>query len=109
MWLTGFDGETFKNIGLFHQFADKILEKDEGRKEFYVYENTITSLYETCKPEILHDNSRSLVFVFQYLRGIIDTIIQRQDIYAAKTNSSGAGEVSCSMPSNRSDNWASGL
>jgi len=78
------NGETFKNIGLFHQFADKILEKDEGRKEFYVYENTITGLYEACKPEILHDHSRPLVFVFQYLRGIIDSIIQRQDIDAAR-------------------------
>jgi len=77
-------GETFKNIGLFQQFADKILEKDEGRKEFYVYENTITALYEACKPEILQDHSRPLVFVFQYLRGIIDSIIQRQDIDSAR-------------------------
>jgi len=59
-------GETFKNIELFKGFADRILEKDEWKKEFFVYENTVTSLYEACKPEILNDNSRPMVFVFQY-------------------------------------------
>ena len=49
-----------------------------------MYENTITSLYEACKPEILGDVSRPLVFVFQYLRGIIDAIIQQQDIEEAR-------------------------
>ncbi len=76
--------DTFKNIGAFKSFADKILEKDEWKKEFIVYENTITSLYEACKPEILDDSSRPLVFVFQYLRGVIDSIIGKQDIEAVK-------------------------
>lgn len=65
-------------------YVDKILEKDEWKKEFIVYENTITSLYEACKPEILNDYSRPLIFVIQYLRGIMDTIIQRVDIESAK-------------------------
>ena len=78
-------GTAFKGIALFQKFADKILEKDIFRKEFSVYENTITSLYEACKPEILGDKSRPLVFVFQYLREVIDTIIQRQDIDSVRT------------------------
>ena len=76
--------EIFKNINLFTQFADKILEKDEWRKEFYVYENTITSLYEACKPEIIGDFSRPLIPIIQYLRGIIDAVISQQDIEKAK-------------------------
>lgn len=77
-------GETFRKIESFNQFADKILEKDEWKKEFAVYENTITALYEACKPEILGDRTRPLVPVFQYLRGVIDSIVQRQDVDAAR-------------------------
>ena len=76
--------DTFKNIKSFKQFADKILEKDEWKKEFIVYENTITSLYEACKPEILGTEARPLVFVFQYLRGVIDSIIDKENIEAVK-------------------------
>ena len=76
--------EVFKNIESFNRFADRILEKDEWKKQFAVYENTITALYEACKPEILGDNARPLVPVFQYLRGVIDSIIQQQDIDSAR-------------------------
>lgn len=71
--------EIFKNIKTFYNFADKILEKDDNKKHFYVYENTISSLYEACKPEVLIDSPRPLVSAFQYLRGVIDGIIQRLD------------------------------
>jgi type I restriction enzyme R subunit len=73
----------FKNLSQFNAYADILLSKDEWRKEFVVYENTITALYEACKPEIFSQNSRPLVFVFQYLRGVVDAIIQQQDIDAA--------------------------
>ena len=75
--------DTFKNLNIFYKFADIILSKDEWKREFYVYENTISSLYESCKPEIL-SNKRPLVFVFQYLRGVINSIILQQDIDSAK-------------------------
>ncbi|WP_066377992.1 type I restriction endonuclease subunit R [Anabaena sp. CA = ATCC 33047] len=71
--------DTFKNLEQFNQFADTLLQKDEWRKAFVVYDNTITSLYEACKPEILNQ-PRPLVSVFQYLRGVIDSIIERKDI-----------------------------
>lgn len=77
-------GKALSKLEILNTYVDKILEKDEWKKEFIVYENTITSLYEACKPEILNDYSRPLVFVFQYLRGIMDTIIQRQDVETAK-------------------------
>jgi type I restriction enzyme R subunit len=74
------DGEVFKNIGLFKQYADKLLEKDDNWKEFRVYENTITSLYEACKPEILAEERRQMVPVFQYLRGVLDACLGEVDV-----------------------------
>lgn len=75
---------TFDKVHLFATFANRILEKDEYWKEFKVYENTISSLYEACKPEILEGNFRPLVPVFQYLRGIIEGIIGQADIESIK-------------------------
>jgi len=72
--------EVFKNLSQFKAFADILLTKDEWRKEFVVYDNTITALYEACKPEILSQSPNMLIFVFQYLRGVVDAIIQQQDI-----------------------------
>jgi len=81
--------EIFKNIESFNRFADMILEKDEWKKQFAVYENTITGLYEACKPEILGNSARPLVPVFQYLRGVIDSIIMQQDIDSARRKIAG--------------------
>lgn len=78
------ENKVFKNVEIFKAFADRLLEKDEYRQEFIVYENTITALYEACKPEILTRKKRPLVFVFQYLRGVLDAILQQQDIESAK-------------------------
>lgn len=73
--------DIFKNLEQFKRFADKLLEKDEWRKAFVVYNNTITSLYGACKPEILKQPLLcKQVAVFQYLREVIDSIIERQDI-----------------------------
>lgn len=72
--------EIFKNIELFDYYADILLSKDELRKSFYVYDNTVSSLYEACKPEILQQKRRPLIAVIQYLRGIIDSKIDEADI-----------------------------
>lgn len=77
--------DVFKNIGRFNAFADTLLANDEWRKAFNVYENTISSLYEACKPEIFGRNERSRVrevAIFQYLRGVIDSLIGQADIDA---------------------------
>jgi type I restriction enzyme R subunit len=72
----------FANIGLFNDYADTLLGNEEWRKSFNVYENTISSLYGACKPEIMGRETVRLVAVFQYLRGVIESIIERQDIEA---------------------------
>lgn len=76
--------ETFKQVNIFATFANKILEKDDYWKEFKVYENTISSLYEACKPEILKNNFDPSIAAFQYLRGVVDSIIGQADIDAVK-------------------------
>jgi len=75
--------ETFDKLSCFKQYADVLLETDERRKTFVVYDNTITALYEACKPEILTEEYRPLVFVFQYLRGVLDSIVEQTDIESA--------------------------
>ena len=75
--------DVFKQVGLFKSWADTLLTKDEWRQSFKVYENTITALYEACKPEILGQAIVRKVALFQYLRGVLDSIIQQQDIAAA--------------------------
>ncbi len=74
--------DVFKNVGQFNEYADRLLSQDEWRKGFAVYENTISSLYEACKPEILGDPLVRTVAAFQYLRGVVDAIIEQKDIDA---------------------------
>ena len=73
------EDDIFKNLSQFYDYADILLTRDEWRKEFIVYENTISAIYEACKPEILSD-PRILVAVFQYLRGVVDSRISDVDI-----------------------------
>jgi type I restriction enzyme R subunit len=74
------ESDTFKNISLFKHFADILLSKDELRKSYYVYDNTVSSLYEACKPEIFSHPPRPLIAAIQYLRGIIDMHVNQSDI-----------------------------
>lgn len=75
--------DVFEKVGIFKEWADRLLHKDEWRKNFAVLENTITALYEASKPEILGQPVVRTVAVFQYLRGVIDSIIEQADIDSA--------------------------
>jgi type I restriction enzyme R subunit len=70
----------FEKVGEFGRFADTLLGNDEWRRSFNVYENSISALYEACKPEILGRPVTRQVAVFQYLRGVIDSAIGEADI-----------------------------
>lgn len=74
------ENDTFKNIENFQSYADVLLSKDEWRKSFYVYDNTVSALYEACKPEIFAQPPRLMIAVMQYLRGVIDSHIEKADI-----------------------------
>lgn len=75
-------GDVFDKLGQFNGYADTLLGHDEWRKSFNVYENSISALYEACKPEILGKSVTRQVAVFQYLRGVIDNAIGEADIDA---------------------------
>ena len=75
---------TFNKVYLFKTWADKLLRKDDYWKEYKVYENTVSSLYEACKPEILEGQFRPMIAVIQYLRGVVESIISQTDINEIK-------------------------
>lgn len=72
--------DIFAKLGQFNEFADTLLGNDEWRKGFVVYQNTISSLFEACKPEVLSRNKGRMVAAFEYLRGVIDSIVEQVDI-----------------------------
>ncbi len=73
-------GTIFKSVGIFGDYADILLGDEQMRKSFYVYENTVSLLYDACKPEIFGDPVVLRVAVFQYLRGAVDALIEGQDV-----------------------------
>ncbi len=72
--------DVFTKLGKFNAFANTLLAQDELRKSFNVYENTISALYEACKPEVLAKGKGREVSAFQYLRGVMDAIVEQADI-----------------------------
>jgi len=73
-------GDVFTKLGQFNDFANTLLAKEELRQSFNVYENTISSLYEACKPEVLGQGKGRLVSAFQYLRGVMDAIVEQANL-----------------------------
>ena len=73
-------GDVFAKIGLFNEFANTLLGSDELRRTFYVFENTVSALYEACKPEVLGHAQGRTVAALAYLRGITDALVEQQDI-----------------------------
>jgi type I restriction enzyme R subunit len=77
--------QIFEKLEYFEEFADIILQKDDWKKQFRVYDNTIQALYEACKPEIIYDKTqRPGISIFHYLRDIIDRKMDRGNLDKAK-------------------------
>lgn len=74
------ENNVFKHIKLFDVYADTLLSLDDWRKSFYVFDNTVSSLYDACKPEIFKQPIRPEVAVIQYLRGVVESKIANVDI-----------------------------
>jgi len=75
--------DVFTKLGHFYGYADTLLASDELRKSFNVYENTVSALYEACKPEVLSRGKGRTVSAFQYLRGVVDAIVEQADVASA--------------------------
>lgn len=75
----------FNKLGLFDEYANIIIAKDEDKKQFAVYDNTIDALYEACRPEILSRRKDfQLASVIHYLREVIDGKADRGNLDNAK-------------------------
>lgn len=72
--------DVFSKVGLFNGFANTLLGNDELRRTFYVYENTVSALYEACKPEVLGHNKARVVAALNYLRGVTEALVGQLDI-----------------------------
>jgi type I restriction enzyme, R subunit len=72
--------DAFKNISRFKDYADQLMAQDEWRKSYNVYSNTVIDLYEACKPEIFSQPQRPMIAIIQYLRGVIDSIIEQTEL-----------------------------
>lgn len=78
----------FKEVELFQEYANIILEKDEYKKQLGLFVNTIVSLYDSAKPEIYGFPSiKKARDVFEYLRKVVNRHVdQDEEIERAKKN-----------------------
>lgn len=75
----------FSKLNLFDEYADLLMEKDEYRQQFIVYDNIIDTLYEACKPEILgRRKDFPFAAIIHYLREVIDGRAERGNLDTAK-------------------------
>jgi type I restriction enzyme R subunit len=75
----------FGNLSLFDDYANTLLANDEQKKQFIVYDNIISALYEACKPDIIsRKNDYPLVPVIHYLREVIEGMADRGNLDSAK-------------------------
>ena len=76
---------TFSKIGLFDEYADRIVGEPGGKLQLCLFDNVISDLYETCRPEII---SRKHEFVLSkiihYLRQVIDGKVDRGNMDHAR-------------------------
>ncbi|MFD0836685.1 type I restriction endonuclease subunit R [Mariniflexile aquimaris] len=70
----------FKEVELFQEYANLLLEKDEYRKQLGLYVNTIVGLYDSAKPEIYgHPEIKKARDVFEYLRKVVDRNVDQDE------------------------------
>ena len=63
----------FKEVELFQEYANIILEKDEYKKQLGLFVNTIVGLYDSAKPEIYgFPQIKKGKDVLEYLRKVVD-------------------------------------
>ena len=66
------DGDTFKNLSLFEDYANTIVGNDDVKNEFSVLANTVDGLYESLRPDIFKmDFEPAYKDAILYLKGII--------------------------------------
>ncbi len=75
----------FNKLSLFDEFANILVASDDLKRQFFVFDNAVDSLYEACKPEILgRRKDYPLAAIIRYLREVIDGKADRGEIENAK-------------------------
>ncbi|MGK0577878.1 type I restriction endonuclease subunit R [Macrococcus capreoli] len=76
---------TFKQVELFQQYINILLDKDEYLEEFKIYVNLCRNIFEACKPEIFeyHWKNKYLTIIF-YLNDMIKASVREENIESAK-------------------------
>ena len=75
----------FSKLSFFDEYADTIVASDEHKNQFMVFDNTIDSLYDACKPEILgRRKDFPLAAIIHYLREVVDGLADRGNLDNAK-------------------------
>lgn len=70
----------FKEVELFQDYADLLLQKDEYRKQLGLYVNTIVSLYDSAKNDVYaYPKIKREKEAFEYLRKIVDRTIDQDE------------------------------
>lgn len=66
-------GDTFEEISLFENYADKLLANEDHKKNFFVYSNTVEESLEALKADIYDRKEEfNLLEVIRYLRKVLD-------------------------------------
>lgn len=70
----------FKEVELFQEYANIILEKDEFKKQLSLFVNTIIGLYDSAKPEIYSfPKIKKEKDVLEYLRKVVDRHVDQDE------------------------------
>lgn len=78
--ILGLGEKGFKEIELFQEYANVILEKDEYKKQLGLFVNTIVGLYDSAKPEIYtYPEIKKGRDVFEYLRKVVDRNVDQDE------------------------------
>lgn len=78
--ITKLDEQGFAEVELFVEYANILLEKDEYKKQLGLYVNTISSLYDSAKPEIYdYPEIKRDRDVLEYLRKVVDRHVDQDE------------------------------
>lgn len=79
------NGDTFRNLSLFEDYANIIVGNDDVKNEFSVMANTVDNLYESLRPDIFKmDFEPAYKDAILYLKGVIDGKIRPEKMEAAQ-------------------------
>jgi len=77
--------DVFQNIALFDNYADTIVANQDRKRQFKLYDNAISNLYDSCLPDIIQRKDEfRLAQVIHYLRNVIDNNADRSNIDSAR-------------------------